>query len=71
MEVAVVAPCVAGEFESDAGDGGSAGEPAFCGEGGDLAVAEDGFEFPAEDAAFGAEEGFGGVVIMRQASERP
>ncbi len=62
FEVAVVAPCVAGELEGDAGDGGPAAEGAICGEGGDLAVAEDGFEFSAEDAALGAEEGFGGVV---------
>lgn len=62
FEMAVIAPCVAGEFDGDAGDGWSAGEAAFSGEGGDLAVAEDGFEFPAEDASFGAEEGFGGVV---------
>ncbi len=41
LEVAVIAPCVAGEFEGDAGHGWSAAEGAICGECGDLAVAED------------------------------
>lgn len=62
LEVPVVAPCVSGEAEGDAEDGGLAGGRGFGGREAHLAVAEEGVEFSAEDAALGAEHGLRGVV---------